>query len=98
MTKNAKYKTRDPKVTNRDPELTETSQANRMPLPTVIVKPSQCPHCHSAHPVWELGGTSCPNPETFEMLRWRRCRDCGKTHWQRSPMTPEQRKKYALPS
>jgi len=85
------YTHRDPVVINRDPVI------DRPPLPTVMIQGQHCPHCKTTTPIWEQGGTSQPNIETREMLRWRRCRDCKKTHWQRVAMTPEQVRQYSLP-
>lgn len=83
--------TRDPTPQVRDPVVEERRQ-----LVSVYVDIPKCPECGGT--VWRNGGTSNPNPLTREMVRYRTCRDCGKSFWIRQPMNARQIEKYCLPS
>lgn len=79
---------------SRDPQPAIAPQEDRMPVRCVYVPIAQC-KCGGT--VWREGGTSQPNPLSGEMLRWRKCRDCGTPIWIRSPMDDNQRRKYLPP-
>lgn len=83
--------TRDPQVTNRDPVIEP-----RGPIPAIPVPLIKCPHCGEPGP-WRQGGTTTPNPLTKQMVRWRECVRCHKTHNQVWPMTPREIARYCAP-
>lgn len=92
-------RTRDPQPQTRDPQ----SPASPPPPaqddvvqrqhPVIIRVPViKCAGC--GHTVFREGGTSKPNISTSEMLRYRKCGNCGRSFYLASPMTPEQIAKY----
>jgi hypothetical protein len=96
------FKTRDPRVTVRDPVIEQPEKkAPRMeyigPVPSVFVPITVCPHKPCTGTVWRNGGSSMPNPSTKEMWHWRVCTSCEKSHWQRKPMNARQLEKYLPP-
>jgi hypothetical protein len=86
MGRKANYKFRDPEPVTRDP----------VPVPTVHVNPVACPHCGNIGR-WRQGGTTTPNPLSKQMVRWRQCLKCGRSHNQIWPMTESEVAKYCCP-
>ena len=87
---------RDPQPVSRDPERAVSPPDERRPVPAVAVTPPRCPHCGSVGP-WRQGGTTRPNPLSEQMVRWRQCLACGKSHNQVWPMTEREKAKYCCP-
>jgi hypothetical protein len=96
--RSVKINTRDPKPQSRDPLIEQPAPVPepKAPIPAVHVQLTKCPHCGEPGP-WRQGGTTNPNPLTKQMVRWRECTACHKTHNQIWPMTPREIERYCGP-
>lgn len=101
-----RIKARVPEVVTRDPAAEPVEKAERKrydgPVPAIYVPIVTCPHKDAAGnrcggTVWRNGGSTRANPMTREMVRWRVCIKCGKSHWQRHPMDARQIAEYCPP-
>ncbi len=90
MGRKSTYAVRDPEPTNRDPA------PARLNVPAIHVNPPACPHCGNIGR-WRQGGTCTPNPLSKQMVRWRQCLKCGRSHNQIWPMTENEAAKYCCP-
>ena len=85
--------TRDPQPATRDPEPPAMPAQPERQHPVIIRVPmAKCPGC--GHTVFRNGGNSKPNISTQEMLRYRKCANCGKAVRLAVPMTERQIAEY----
>jgi DNA-directed RNA polymerase subunit RPC12/RpoP len=94
----APIQTRDPQPGTRDPAPAARPESEEVPQierqhPVIIRVPlARCPKC--GHTVFRNGGNSKPNISTLEMLRYRKCANCGKAVRLAVPMTEKQVSDY----
>lgn len=86
--------TRDPAPQTRDPVIVPAKEAKTERQHPVIIR-VDVPKCSGCgHTVFRNGGTTIPNVSTLEMLRYRKCGNCGLSFYLAYPMSKEQIEKH----